>query len=130
MIKLLVSVFGVALVGLGVGVLQADGARKELVKTAKKELVKYLPQVAQEQSINVYNAVKECFDAYEKEVSQRIQDDIAARKSELDNLLKQKESREINRDEELKRFQDLESDIFAQLKNVESAYSNLLAYYS
>ncbi|MGD1913696.1 MAG: dynamin family protein [Rivularia sp. (in: cyanobacteria)] len=120
---------GFALLGLGVGVVQADGARKELVKTAKKELVKYLPQVAQEQSTNVYNAVKECFDAYEKEVSKRIEDDIAARKSELDNLLKQKESREINRDEELKRFKDLESDIFTQLQNVESAYSNLLAYY-
>ncbi|MEM6401103.1 MAG: dynamin, partial [Cyanobacteria bacterium P01_D01_bin.116] len=120
---------GFALLGLGVGVLQADGARKELVKTAKKELVKYLPQVAQEQSVNVYNAVKECFDAYEKEVVQRIQDDIAARKSELDNLLKQKESREINRDEELKRFEILEKDIFAELQNVESAYSDLLAYY-
>ena len=120
---------GFALLGLGVGVVQADGARKELVKTARKELVKYLPQVAQEQSANVYNAVKECFDAYEQEVSSRIQDDIAARKSELDNLLKQKESREINRDEELKRFQLLESDIFAELQNVESAYSNLLAYY-
>ena len=120
---------GFALLGLGVGVLQADGARKELVKTARKELVKYLPQVAQEQSVNVYNAVKECFDAYEQEVSKRIQDDIAARKSELDNLLKQKESREINRDEELKRFKALESDIFVQLQNVESAYSNLLAYY-
>ena len=115
--------------GLGVGVLQADGARKELVKTARKELVKYLPQVAQEQSVNVSNAVKECFDAYEQEVSSRIQDDIAARKSELDNLLKQKETREINRDEELKRFQVLESDIFTELQNVESAYSNLLAYY-
>lgn len=120
---------GFALLGLGVGVLQADGARKELVKTARKELVKYLPQVAQEQSVNVYNAVKECFEAYEKEVSSRIQDDIAARKSELDNLLKQKETREINRDEELKRFQVLESDIFTELQNVESAYSNLLAYY-
>ena len=62
-------------------------------------------------------------------MSKRIEDDIAARKSELDNLLKQKESREINRDEELKRFKDLESDIFTQLQNVESAYSNLLAYY-
>lgn len=30
------------------------------------------------------------FDAYEKEVSQRINDDIASRKSELDNLVKQK----------------------------------------
>ena len=120
---------GFALLGLGVGVLQADGARKELVKTAKKELVKYLPQVAQEQSVNVYDAVKECFDAYEKEVVQRIQDDITARKSELDNLLKQKESREINRNEELKRFEVLEKDIFAELQIVESAYSSLLAYY-
>ncbi|MGB7379558.1 MAG: dynamin family protein [Rivularia sp. (in: cyanobacteria)] len=120
---------GFALLGLGVGVVQADGARKELVKTARKELVKYLPQVAEEQSANVYHAVKECFDAYEQEVSSRIQDDIAARKSELDNLLKQKESREINRDEELKRFEVLEKDIFAELQNVESAYSNLLAYY-
>ncbi|MDY6896719.1 MAG: dynamin family protein [Cyanobacteriota bacterium] len=120
---------GFALLGLGVGVLQADGARKELVKTARKELVKYLPKVAEEQSKNVYDAVKECFDAYEKEVVQRIQDDITARKSELDNLLKQKESREINRDEELKRFEVLEKDIFAELQNVESAYSSLLAYY-
>ena len=120
---------GFALLGLGVGVVQADGARKELVKTARKELVKYLPKVAEEQSANVYHAVKECFDAYEQEVSSRIQDDIAARKSELDNLLKQKESREINRDEELKRFEVLEKDIFAQLHNVESAYSNLLSYY-
>ena len=120
---------GFALLGLGVGVLQADGARKELVKTAKKELVKYLPQVAQEQSVHVYDAVKECFDAYEKEVVQRIQDDITARKSELDNLLKQKESREINRNEELKRFEVLEKDIFAELQNVESAYSSLLSYY-
>ncbi len=120
---------GFALLGLGVGVVQADGARKELVKTARKELVKYLPKVAEEQSANVYHAVKECFDAYEQEVSSRIQDDIAARKSELDNLLKQKESREINRDEELKRFEVLEKDIFTELQNVESAYSNLLAYY-
>ncbi|MEO1429049.1 MAG: dynamin family protein [Cyanobacteria bacterium J06633_8] len=118
-----------ALLGLGIGVVQADGARKELVKTAKKELVKYLPQVAEEQSANVYNAVKECFDAYEQEVIQRIKDDIIARKSELGNLLKQKESREINLNEELKRFEVLETDIFAQLQNIESAYSNLLAYY-
>ncbi len=65
-----------ALLGLGVGFLQADQARKELVKTAKKELVKYLPQVASEQTPVVYDAVKECFDTYEREVSQRINDDI------------------------------------------------------
>ncbi|NJL60563.1 MAG: dynamin [Methylacidiphilales bacterium] len=121
---------GFALLGLGVGMLQADQARKELVKTAKKELVKYLPKVANEQSKTVYDAVKECFDAYEREVSLRINDDIQSRKSELDNLLKQKENREVNRESELKRLSKLEDDVFGQLQIIESAYNNLLSYYS
>ncbi|MCF2146294.1 dynamin family protein [Desmonostoc muscorum LEGE 12446] len=121
---------GFALLGLGVGFLQADQARKELVKTAKKELVKHLPQVAHEQSQVVYNAVKECFDAYEREVSKRINDDIVSRKSELDNLVNQKETREINRESELKRLKSLQEDVIAQLQKIEAAYSNLLASYS
>ncbi|MEA5552361.1 dynamin family protein [Anabaena cylindrica UHCC 0172] len=121
---------GFALLGLGVGILQADQARKELVKTAKKELVKYLPQVAQEQAPLVYDAVKECFDAYEKEVNQRINDDITSRKSELDNLLKQKETREINRESEFQRLKNLQESVIEQLQKIEAAYSNLLAYYS
>ncbi|BDA73553.1 unknown protein [Calothrix sp. PCC 7716] len=121
---------GFAVLGLGVGMLQADQARKELVKTAKKELVKYLPQVAQEQSKTVYDAVKECFDAYEREVSKRINEDILSRKSELDNLLKQKETREINNEAELKRLNKLTEDVFTQLNNIESAFTNLLTYYN
>ncbi len=121
---------GFALLGLGVGFLQADQARKELVKTAKKELVKHLPQVAHEQSQVVYNAVKECFDSYEREVSKRINDDIVSRKSELDNLVKQKQTREINREGEFKRLKNLQEDVIAQLQKIEAAYSNLLAYYS
>lgn len=100
------------------------------MKTAKKELVKYLPQVAEEQSKIVHDAVKECFDSYEREVSKRINDDIASRKSELDNLLQQKETREINRESELKRLNNLQEDIIFQLQKIEAAYSNLLAYYS
>jgi hypothetical protein len=99
------------------------------VKTAKTELVKYLPQVAHEQSQTVYDAVKECFDVYEREVSKRINDDISSRKSELDNLLKQKETREINREGELRRFKILQEDVIAQLQKIEGAYSSLLAYY-
>jgi replication fork clamp-binding protein CrfC len=125
----LLGPIGFALLGLGVGVLQADQARKELVKTAKKELIKYLPQVANEKSQTVYDAVKECFDSYEKEVSKRINDDINSRKSELDNLLKQKETREINRESELKRFKTLQENVISQLQKIEAAYSNLLAYY-
>jgi len=120
----------IALLGLGVGFFQADQARKELVKTAKKELVKYLPQVANEYSPTISNAVKECFDTYEREVSQRINDDITSRKSELDNLLKQKESREINREHELNRLQNFQAALIEQLQKIEGVYSNLLADYS
>ncbi|MBE9205770.1 dynamin family protein [Nostoc sp. LEGE 06077] len=126
----LLGPIGFAFLGLGVGFLQADQARKELVKTAKKELVRYLPQVAHEQSQTVYNAVKECFDSYEKEVSQRINDDITSRKSELDNLVKQKQTREINRETELKRLKTLQEDVISQLQKIEASYSNLLTYYS
>ena len=105
-------------------------ARKELVKTTKKELIKYLPQVANEQAPIVYDAVKECFSTYEKEVSQRINDDITSRKSELDNLLQQKKTREINRETEFKRFKNLQENVIEQLQKIEAAYSNLLAYSS
>ncbi|HAZ42933.1 MAG TPA: hypothetical protein DDW76_13515 [Cyanobacteria bacterium UBA11369] len=67
------------------------------------------------------------FDSYEREVSKRIDDDINSRKSELDNLLKQKESREINRETEVKRLKDLDADVSSQARNAESVYEQLLA---
>ncbi|MFB2891453.1 dynamin family protein [Aerosakkonemataceae cyanobacterium BLCC-F50] len=123
---IILSPLYLALLGMGVGVLQADQARKELVKAAKKELVKHLPQVAQEQWQPIHDAVKECFNVYDKEVSDRINDDINSRKAELDNLLKQKESYEINRDNELKRLKTIESDIFSDFKKIDSVYDDLL----
>lgn len=117
---------GLALLGLGVGVMQADQARKKLVQVTKKELVKHLPQVAQKQWQPVYDAIKECFDIYEREVSERIDDDIQSRKRELDNLLKQKEEREINRGAELTRFQQLEIDVSSEYENIETICDNFL----
>ena len=121
---------GLALVGLGVGMFQADQARQELLKTTKKELVKYLPQVANEHWIHVHDGVKECFDVYEREVIKRINDDIDSRRSELDNLLKQKETYEINRDAELNRLRKIELDMSAESQKVEQIYQNLLAAYA
>ncbi|MEO0987356.1 MAG: dynamin family protein [Cyanobacteria bacterium J06639_14] len=115
-----------ALVGLGIGVLQADQARKELVKALKKELVKYLPQVAQEQWQPIYQSVRECFDKYETEVIRRIDDDIDCRKAELDNLVKQKESHEINRDAELARLEGAEQQLVTVKNKVEQDYQTLL----
>ncbi len=116
-----------ALVGMGVGILQADGARKELVKAAKKELVKYLPQVAQEQWQPIHDAVKECFDVYDREVGDRMNDDINSRKAELDNLLAQKESRQIDYQAELERLKKLDTDVAAQSQSIESVYQGFLA---
>lgn len=122
-----VGVVGMALIGMGVGALQAEQARKELIQVSKKEFVKYLPQMAQEQWAPINQAIKEAFDTYEREVTKRVNNDIKARKAELDNLLKQKGSREFNQDSELKRLQGLDADVLAQYRSIEFVYNCLLA---
>ena len=117
---------GIALLGLGVGAVQADQARQELIKATKKEFVKYLPKIAQEQWTPINQAVKECFDAYEREVAKRVNNDIKARKAELDNLLKQKSSQEFNQDAELKRLKSLDTDVLTQCRSIEVIYECLL----
>jgi hypothetical protein len=127
------AVFGIvlgpltfALMSLGIGALQADHARKEFIKALKKELVKQLPQVAQEQWQPIYNGVQECFDSYEREVMKRVNDDIQARRAELNNLLEQKQSREINRDAELNRLRQVESNLSTECQSLETTYQALL----
>lgn len=117
---------GIALLGLGVGAVQADQARQELIKATKKEFVKYLPKIAQEQWTPINQAVKECFDAYEREVAKRVNNDIKARKAELDNLLKQKSSQEFNQDAELKRLKSLDAEVLTQCRSIEVIYECLL----
>lgn len=100
-----------ALLGLGVGLFQADGARKEIVKAAKKELIKHIPQVAAQQRQPVYDAIKECFDNYEEEG-----------KAELENLVQQKESREIDSSVELQRLQQLVGNVQSEYEGIEMTY--------
>ena len=121
---------GFALLGLGIGVVQADQARKELVKVARKELVKHLPKVAQEQTPKVTEAIQECFDVYEREISDRMNDDISARKAELDNLIDRKATVEINQGAEITRLQGLEDTVNKETTKIESIYQQLLASYS
>ncbi|MCC0176048.1 dynamin family protein [Waterburya agarophytonicola K14] len=113
---------GFALLGLGIGVFQADQARKELVKAARKELVKYLPKVAQEQSPKVAEAITECFTAYEREISDRMNEDITSRKAELDNLVEQKQRVEINQGAEIARLQKLEENVAKETNKIEDLY--------
>ncbi|MFB2891454.1 dynamin family protein [Aerosakkonemataceae cyanobacterium BLCC-F50] len=121
---------GIALVGLGIGALQADQARKEVIKATKKEFVKYLPQLAQQQWEPIHQAVKDCFNSYEQEVNKRINEDIKSRQAELDNLLKQKESQEINYHAESNRLRTLDKEILSEYQNLESVYEGLTSYYA
>jgi hypothetical protein len=127
------SVFGVilgpialALVGLGLGAFQAEQARKELAKVTKRELVKHLPQIAQQYSPDITSAVQECFDTYEREVMDRLQDDIQSRKAELECLLQQKATKETDRNTELQRLQSVKASVTEDCQQVEDLYQSFL----
>jgi hypothetical protein len=115
-----------ALAGLGLGGFSAEMARRKVVLTMREELMKLLPQIAQEQSFQVYQAVKECFDTYQQEVVKRMNEDIQSRKAELDELVRQKEDHEINQQAEERRLNLLDNDVLIQLHAVEDAYDQLI----
>lgn len=117
----------VLLGSIGFGVFQLDAARKEVTKAMKKELVKHLPKIAEQQQQPVAEGVQSCFDRYEEQVIERIEQDICDRKAELDNLLKQKETREIDRDAEVNRLTTAESTIKAASERIDAAYQTALA---
>jgi Skp family chaperone for outer membrane proteins len=116
----------VAVVGLGLGALQASDARAKINQAIKQELVKHLPNVAQEQWHPIYTAVQECFDSYEKEAMARIDDDIQSRQTELENLLKRKQEQEINLNVERERLENLSQKVVVACEAIESSYQELL----
>jgi GTPase SAR1 family protein len=117
---------GMALAGLGLGSWTTEQARRKVLATMKQELTSLLPQVAQEQSFVVYQVVKECFETYQQDVVKRMNEDIAARKTELNELIKQKEAREIDREGEIQRLNQLDDEVLAQSHQVADAYDQVL----
>ncbi|MEG3839127.1 dynamin family protein [Microcoleus sp. herbarium14] len=117
---------GMALGSMVLGGLSAAKTREKVISTMKAELVKYLPQVAQEQSEVIRITVKDCFDMYGNEVEKRMNDDMRSRKYELDELVKQKERSEIDREAEVKRLTQLDSNLLSELNQIEDSYDELL----
>jgi GTPase SAR1 family protein len=97
--------------GLGLISLQTESTRQKFLEATKREFAKQLPKIAEEYTPTVHQAVQKCFDAYGSQVDDRINADIRARKSELDNLLEQKHSREIDRDQEAQRLRSIVVDV-------------------
>lgn len=54
-------------------------------------------------------------------------DDINSRQAELDNLVKQKETEEIDRETEIERLETLESNVNREAEKIEAAYQALIA---
>ena len=117
---------GILAASIGVAAFQIDHDRKFFSQEIKKQLVAKLPEISKEQWQPIYSAAQECFDNYEQEVIKRINDDINARKGELQNLVKQKESQEIDRASEVNRLQQFEADVVKESESIESFYQGFL----
>ena len=122
--SLILNVIGVLMLGGGVLAAQAEVVRQKFLSTTKDEFVKHLPKIADEHWQPVYKAVQSCFDVYEESVIGSISADIKAREAELDNLLAQKQSHEINRDREIERLSSLKQSIADDIQTIAQSAHN------
>ena len=122
----LLGPFSILLAGLGLGGLSTEMARRKVVKTMKDELVKLLPKIASEQSPHVYQLIKDCFENYQKEVVQKMDEDIQTQRQEINELIQQREAHEINRETEIQRLQHLKHNVHNQMLILQDAYDKLL----
>ena len=123
----LLGPIGIGLVGAVAGGVQLRQAKKKLVKLAREEMKKELPKIAKTEKMNVYNSIMEIFKNFEDGVIDRINADIVSRKEELEGLLAQKSSQEIDKTAEVARLNTLDSEILAQWNTVEATCDRLLA---
>ena len=115
-----INPIGIALTSLGVGAIQTNQARQELIKATKKEFVKTLPEIAQQQKDTIRETIEDCFNNYYQEVTKRIDEDIKARQAELTNLVAEKSTGDGDRTEEIAQLQSLK-DI------VQSTYQDIVS---
>ncbi len=109
--SLFLNVVGIILAAGGILAVQAEIVRQEFFKATKKGFAQQLPRIAKEQAPSIHLAVKECFKAYEDRAIDRISNDIDARRAELNNLVSQKQQREVDVEQEAARLQRVERQV-------------------
>ena len=114
-----INPIGIALTSLGVGAIQANQAKDELIKATKTEFVKKLPTIAQKRE-TISATIADCFNDYHRQVMLRIDEDIAARKAELDVLLTEQENQNEQRQTEVQSLETLVEQIFTGYQDIES----------
>jgi hypothetical protein len=115
------DLLAIGLLGAGILAAQAEYVRQEFIKTTRKEFAKCLPQLAQEQYAPIYEAVLQCFEVYQTRFSDRILTDVKARRAELENLVTQKESHDIHKEQEIQRLHTLVEEVQQHIQRLEMA---------
>ncbi len=115
---ILLNIFVLLTAGTGIVGLQAEIVRQMFLRSTKKEFAKMLPRIAEEQGPKVQAAVQDCFDSYERTLGDRIKTDISSRRAELNNLVRQKEAREVDKERETLRLKQLEVDVLKAVKEL------------
>lgn len=117
---------GATLAGMLLGGWQLRQARQKFLETAKTELSKNLPKMTEQGSEKVYQSVYQQFTDYGMEVFKLINADIDSRKEQLNNLLKEKETHEIDISRETTRLQNLMHDVATERDKVDVAFDRLI----
>ncbi|WP_299410130.1 dynamin family protein [Acaryochloris sp. IP29b_bin.148] len=112
------NVFLVIVAGAGLVAGQAEYVRQTFLTTTRQEFAKCLPQIAEEQRPTVYEAVLTCFNTYETEIIQRLNDDIQARQTELNHLVMQKGTQNIQLEQETERLRHLDQQMAEQVNQL------------
>lgn len=118
--SLALNIFGAVALTAGAVAVQAELVRRDFLKAVKQEFAKHLPEIARDQWQPIYNAVRRCFEDYKSTAIERIDQDIDARQGELDNLLCQKEANAVHREQEIKRLNNLEAAVAADVQYIQT----------
>lgn len=128
----LLAAFNVFLTPVAMGLLmgftgtaQMEGMRREFIKLTQAEMKKCLPDLAREQARAVYQEVNKLFDAYDEEVSKRMNEDIEARQAELVHLIEQVGKGEFQHEAEVTRLKELDHTVYSKWQVLESAYEQV-----
>lgn len=118
---------GILLPALGFGAWQAANTKKKIAAGLREQLVTKFPEIASEASSNAYHAIKEGFIEYRDSVIGKINNDIEARRAELDNLRKKRSGDEFNRETEVSRLQMFDSEVLRKYHLIEQQESKALS---
>lgn len=92
----------------------------EALQAIKTEFVKTLPSIARKQQKVIQETIADCFNDYHYQIIKRIDEDITARKAELDILLVEKGDRSEQNLAEIQSLQNLADTVSKAYDEVES----------